>query len=289
MSFPYQHGRFWAVKAISALFFVFVVANQAPAFADDPKPPKSDTGAEKSEAPPAPEAKPDAAAKDFTERCSGCHTVGGGKLKGPDLIPATQWPVPALEKSIKSMEKHIGPIGGEEVAAFIALLKDADVKKRLEAERARSIAEMAARLDAPDADLGEALFHGEEAFANGGLPCGSCHRVGERGGSLGPDLTLLATKMPRIGMLSAFEKANFPVMRAAYKDHVVTKQEAVHLAAFFESIEASPEDSATRDAPWIAPAGVGLALILLILIAFAYRNRGPAGVRSRMVRDAQRS
>ena len=240
------------------------------------------------EAPEAEPAEGDAAAEAFLTRCSGCHTLGGGAMKGPDLLPATQWEKPVLTAGVKRMEKQVGPLTPEQIDSLVGLLKDVDVKKRLAAERQRSIAQMAASLDAPNPKEGQALFFGRQAFSNGGLPCAACHRAGAQGGTLGPDLTTLKDKMPRLAMMSAFEKANFNVMRAAYADHPVTKQEALHLAGWFEALEA-PSETPEQDAAWIVPAGVGLAFLLLLGLAAAFHNRGPAGMRARLVRDAQRS
>lgn len=249
------------------------------------------TASAQSELPPNPEgdspsdSESDALADLFLSRCSGCHTVGGGQMKGPDLAPATQWGEEDLVVSIKKMEKHVGPISDEELAGFVALIKDPTLKERLAAERDRSSAMMAASLDAPDPVQGESLFFGSKALANGGMPCGFCHRAGSRGGELGPDLTALKDRLPHTAMLSALEGANFPVMRPAYADHPITTQEAVHLAGFLESLD---EGDSGQDASWVPLVGGGLASFFLILIGLIFRNRGPAGIRARMVSDVKR-
>jgi mono/diheme cytochrome c family protein len=235
------------------------------------------------------EAASDLEAEAFINRCSGCHTIGGGDMKGPDLLPATQWDDAALTTGIERMEEHTGPLATKDIATLVVFLKEADVRKRLEAERKRSVAQMAARLDAPNVGLGEALFDGDEALANDGLPCASCHVAGGLGGTMGPDLTDLGTRMQRVAMLSAIEKANFNVMRTSYRDHPVTKQEAVHLTAYVASLAGVKPAQQGSDAAWLTPVATGVALFILALIAFAYRGRGAAGVRARLVRDAQRS
>ncbi len=228
----------------------------------------------------------DETADDFLTRCSGCHTVGGGAMKGPDLAPATQWLEADLVASVKKMEKHVGDISEEDVAKFVALIKDPTLTERLTAERARSSALIAASLDAPDPMLGAALFFGGEALAKGGMPCGFCHRAGDRGGALGPDLTALKDRLPHTAMMSAIEGANFPVMKPAYADHPIAKQEAVHMAAFLEALEGA---EGAEDAPWLPLAGGGMAVFLLFGIGLTLGgNRGPAGIRARMVRDVQR-
>ncbi|PKN57360.1 MAG: hypothetical protein CVU56_11195, partial [Deltaproteobacteria bacterium HGW-Deltaproteobacteria-14] len=228
----------------------------------------------------------DAAAEAFVMRCSGCHTVGGGPMKGPDLAPSTQWAAADLRVAIKKMEKNAGPLSEADLDQLTGLLKDPELRPRLTAERQRAVAVMAASLDPPDPALGEALFMGERGFKNGGLPCAACHTVGDRGGALGPDLTLLKDRLPRVAMLSAFEGANYVVMRPAYAGHPVTKQEAIHLAGFFE--ERAPAAVTGDEGGWVAPVGAALALLALLLIRITMSNRGPAGIRARLVRDAQR-
>ncbi|TNF37548.1 MAG: hypothetical protein EP329_02855 [Deltaproteobacteria bacterium] len=232
------------------------------------------------------EPQADPGAEAFVTRCSGCHTIGGGPMKGPDLVPATRWAAADLRVAIKKMEKHVGSLSDADLDLLGGLLKAADVRDRIEAERQRAITVMAATLDPPDPALGEALFTGTRALRNGGLPCSACHRVGARGGALGPDLTQLKERLPRVAMLSAFEGANYPVMRPAYAARPVTKQEAIHLASFFEERAASTP--AGEEAGWVVPLGALLALLAVVLIRIALPNRGPAGVRARLVRDAQR-
>lgn len=273
---------------VAVLFLSLVCLGQTASAQSDP-PPVVDGDPPTVDADPVVDGEPvldsDKSADDFLTRCSGCHTIGGGPMKGPDLAPATQWSEADLEVSIKKMEKHVGPISAEDVAALVLLLKDPTLKERLTAERELSSAMMAASLDAPDPSLGVALFFGNKSLENGGMPCGFCHRAGDRGGALGPDLTALKDRLPHTAMLSALEGANFPVMRPAYADHPITTQEAIHLAGFLEILD---EADSAQDATWVPLVGGGVASFLLLLIGLFFRNRGPAGIRARMVSDVQR-
>ena len=234
----------------------------------------------------APVEEDDADVVTFLMRCSGCHTVGGGAMKGPDLIKASQWPETTLGPAIKRMEKHVGALSDGDVATLTALLRHPELQPRLEAQRKRTMAAMQASLEPPNAELGRKLFTGEVPFGKGGLACASCHRADDTGGSFAPDLTRLALSMDEIGMMSAFEEANFPVMRAAYADRPVTKQEALHLAAFFTGIKDQKPTPASL--PLIFPLGVVIALGALGLLFFFYGRRNTAGVRARLVQAAAR-
>lgn len=277
------------IKIINLLITPIISIIAYPAFsaAAEPEPAPASAVEPSAEVPaPAAAAPADVAAEAFVTRCSGCHTVGGGPMKGPDLAPATQWAVADLRVSVKKMEKNAGPLSEAELDQLTSLLKDPALRPRLAAERQRAVAVMAASLDPPDPALGEALFMGARGFKNGGLPCAACHQVGDRGGALGPDLTLLKDRLPRVAMLSAFEGANYIIMRPAYAGHPVTKQEAIHLAGFFE--ERAPAAVTGDEGGWVAPVGAALALLALLLIRITVSNRGPAGIRARLVRDAQR-
>jgi mono/diheme cytochrome c family protein len=216
----------------------------------------------------------------FLQKCAGCHTVGRGKLTGPDLNEAATWAVPDLTRTIKTMEKKVGPLSDDDVARLADLLKDAKVKERLEAEEDRAAAAEAVAFGPPSAETGAALFSGRAPLANGGAACVACHVVNGRGGTLGPDLTAVYARLGEAPLASACEKTNFKIMSAAYKDHPVTKREALHLTKFFAAVGEAPAPLAD---PPVAAYGAAAALVCLGALAFAYRKRAP-GVRRSLVR-----
>ncbi len=227
----------------------------------------------------------DAVAERFVLRCSGCHTIGGGPLKGPDLQAATQWPTASLELGVKKMEKHVGPLAPSDVTAFVELLKDTAVRARLDAARQRAAQAMAAKLEPPSIEQGQALFSGRQALSAGGLACATCHRLAGDGGALGPDLTNLGRKMDAVGMVSAFEQANFPVMRAAYAERKVTKQEALHLAAFIGAAKLADGEeppTSTTSLTFIG-GGVALGLVAFALLVSAVSGGRANGTRRRLI------
>ena len=224
----------------------------------------------------------------FITRCSGCHTIGSGNLKGPDLLPVTQWSESELRPAIKRMEKQVGPLSDDDVQRLLLLFGASDVQERLKKEQARSVREMMAKFD-PSVEVGRKLFHGEQALANGGLPCSSCHAVIGKGGEMGPDLTLLGENMPTTAMRSAFEKTNFNVMRAAYRDHPVTLQEAWHMAAYFEALAEAPKtvQAVDNDGLWVAFGGGIFGLLIALALGFFYSRRQP-GTRARLIQQSMR-
>lgn len=222
----------------------------------------------------------DDAARMFVQKCAGCHTVGRGKLTGPDLNDASTWAEADLARAIETMQKRVGPLSPAEIAALVALLKDAHVKDRLAREEGRAARAAAASLEPPSAQAGEAIFLGRAPLANGGVACASCHAAGGRGGTLGPDLTGVYAKLGETPLVSACEKTNFKIMSAAYRTHPVTKQEALHLTKYLAAVSAGPR---AAPEPPVALTGAMAALVVFGALAFAYRGRA-AGQRKTLTR-----
>jgi len=237
------------------------------------------------------EPEPDTTADFYLSRCAGCHTVGGGDLTGPDLAPSTEWPAADLAKAVERMEKNVGPMSDERVASLVELMKGPRLAERLSAARERQVEEMAATLEPASPRRGADLFHGGEAFASGGLPCAACHRAGDAGGTLAADLTDAAVRLGEPALVSAAENPGFPLMRAAYRDHPVTRQEAVHLAAYLAALEPPAEGAAAAAVPPAGPPigawGGGIAAVLLAAMLLVYRGRN-RGVRGPLVAAARR-
>lgn len=263
---------------------------------------EAEPGAEPGEeAEPAPEADP--AADFYVSRCAGCHTVGGGELTAPDLLPATGWPEADLTLAVERMEKNVGPLTEQQVGEMVDFLKSPEVQPRIAAARERQVQEMAATLEPPSPATGRALFHGEQPFARGGMPCAACHRAGDRGGTLAADLTDAWVRLGESALLSASESPGFPLMRAAYGDHPVSRQEAVHLVAYLEQVAPEQAEDAEAKAgaesaaagPPVGTWGTALAVLVLLTLALPLvRSRGRRrlagrGVRAELVEKARRS
>jgi mono/diheme cytochrome c family protein len=235
--------------------------------------------------------EPDHAADFFLSRCAGCHTIGDGVLTGPDLEPSTHWPAGDLAKAVQRMEKNVGPMSDEQVAQLVELLRDADVKQRLSRARERQVEEMAATLEPASPSRGRDLFHGAAPLRNGGVACAACHRAEQGGGTLAVALDDAAEKLGEQALASAAETPGFPLMRAAYGERPVTRQEALHLAAYLAQVSRQASDSpvAARAASSARVGSWGTAGAVLFLLAMAVLYRGRLrGVRAPLVRQARR-
>ncbi len=208
----------------------------------------------------------------YVQNCSGCHTVGGGELTGPDLKDVSTWSQNDLFPAVKRMEKEVGPLTDEEIQSLVDFLKTPDAGERVKAEEAKVSMKFLSQMSPADSELGKELFFGEKSFENKGLACISCHGISDyQGGHLGPDLTGIYKKMGETALVSANEKASFKIMRAAYKDHAITKQEALHLTEFMKKVSEDPKTASEfNPVVWI---GSGLALLFFIVLLFIRPKR----------------
>jgi mono/diheme cytochrome c family protein len=216
-------------------------------------------------------------AKIFNDLCTACHTVGGGATVGPDLAGVAAKPRADIETAVKRMQDNVGPLKPEQIDALVALLRSADAKTQIaEASNPPAAVEVSKEERAASATIGRMLFFGEAPLTNRGVPCAGCHTFGARGGTLAADLTSAQQRRGDAAVLSAAVQPPFPLMKAAYGAHPVTKQEAYHLLAFLQRPPAPDHPDRVR-----GMAG-GITILVLGGVALIFRSRR-SGVRSRMV------
>ena len=207
------------------------------------------------------------AAKLFNDSCSSCHTIGGGDLAGPDLKVVATWKRADLRSAVARMQENAGALTSDQIDALVALLQAPDVKAQLAALNAPVI-EISPEEKAASAEIGHHLFFGDQPFENRGTPCFACHSAGGRGGNLAADLTSIVAKRGNAAILAAAQQPAFPLMKAAYGAHPITKQEAYHLAAFLKS----PPNDREKTGVVHGVAG-GLAVLVFGIVAVAVRRK----------------
>lgn len=144
----------------------------------------------------------------FARKCSACHTVGGGKLVGPDLKGVTDrrprswlaaWiaspetliasgdlTAVALAQAFKPLRMPTMGLTPHDISALIEYLAAGGPAGEARRKRRTETATSA------EVEMGRVLFAGRRAFASGGPSCFACHRIGKdlsAGGTLGPDLS----------------------------------------------------------------------------------------------------
>lgn len=227
----------------------------------------------------------------FRQNCLSCHTIGGGRLTGPDLKNVHERKDRAW--LTKFMQDPKGMIDAGDPYA-LQLQKDARGaimptvvgmnKARAEALLDLIIAEskleksqfvgmqLSDRPFTPnDVETGRQIFIGTLAQKNGGPSCISCHAVhgigGFGGGALGPDLTTVFERYEGRKTLATWLSAPAtPTMQSVFKKQPLDPEEVLALTAYFQyTLQRNPEDASTARLNFVL---IGLAGTLLVLGLF---------------------
>ncbi|MEK7232895.1 MAG: c-type cytochrome [Elusimicrobiota bacterium] len=236
--------------------------------------------------------------QDFAQNCANCHTIGGGRLTGPDLKDISkrrgrEWvikfvvdPKRMLEggdattvELYKSYNNVLMPtITGMTAARVEQLLMLIDEESRLEKSRFAGSQLINRPLLPSDIADGKALFLGRRPLKNGGPPCVSCHSVGGMsglgGGFLGPDLTGAFARVGGEKALAAWlVSPGSPMMKPVYAARALDPRDILPLVAFLKDAaqRGRPADSIARLAFLI----VGLlgAAALFVVVDFIWSKR----------------
>ncbi len=194
----------------------------------------------------------------FKQRCTACHTVGGGKLIGPDLANlqvrrTEEWIIKFVHSSqsvIKSGDttavtvfnqhnKVVMPdqdLNDNQIKSIVAYIaanspdvNNPNVKTPLQIFNAASIT-------AADIENGKNLFEGLTKLTNGGPACISCHNINNQvifnGGLLAKDLTTAFSRLSAAGVDGILRNPPFPAMVNAFGSAQLTDQEIKGILAF---------------------------------------------------------
>ena len=246
----------------------------------------------------------------FKEKCAGCHTIGGGKLLGPDLKGVHDRRSQAwLEKFVKSSQSLIKSGDAEANAVFkkfnkIAMpdftIPKAQIGKILayiktaskgSASPTGGETETTDQKTASKEDivLGQNLFQGKTRFENKGPTCISCHNVTNDavigGGILAKDLTRVfsKSKMSEVTVTAIIGEAPFPVMKAAYTNKKLTDNEVFSLVAFLQDADKKHQFQRPRDYGWgLLISGVIGAFILFGFYSLLWLRRRKDSVNQKI-------
>ncbi len=248
------------------------------------------------------------AAELFRQNCISCHTIGGGRLVGPDLKNVEErqdrsWLVDFVVDPTAVLGRgdtyalELKDASGGVVMPRIAGLTRKQAESLLDLVMAESLLEQSQfaglglgdePFTALDIAWGEVYFSGTRRLLNGGPPCLSCHTIGAmaglRGGRIGPDLTRVYERLQgRKNLASWLQAPATEIMRPIYLSKSITSDEIKLLVAFLEDTARNrAEDNYTARLTMLL-LGLGGAGFGFMLADGVWRNRF-RGVRRALVR-----
>lgn len=245
----------------------------------------------------------------FKQICSACHTIGKGKLVGPDLKGVNTkrneaWIINFVKDAQGFSEKDADakaiiaefgyPMPGQNVtdadikAVIQYIAENSPVESTQTTETTEPIVETPAdtTLDPANASkedilAGMMLFSGEHRLENRGPSCITCHNVQHSnliaGGLLAKDLTKVYERMGAAGINGILSAPPFPAMASSYKDNQLTEKEIFQLSAFFNDAAINtiyqPQRAYNDNILLIGGGGAFLTIILIISLVFIERKR----------------
>jgi len=238
------------------------------------------------------------AAAFFKQNCTSCHTVGGGRLTGPDLKDVTtrkdsQWLVQFLQ-SPKAMIDSGDPyalklqteargvvmpnISGINPQQAQALLDMIAAESKLSRSQFAGMQISDRPLTVQDVVKGKLLFLGEQPLSAGGPACISCHTVRGLtllgGGRLGPDLTRVYERLQgRKGLSSWLSTPASPTMAPVFKTHAMQPEEILSLVALFEDSARKGGEADTTPVLNFFLLGVGGMVLGLASLDLVWKKR----------------
>lgn len=250
-------------------------------------------------------------AEDFRRSCANCHTIGGGRLTGPDLKDVTQRQPRAWLVRFINNPKAVIDSGDATAAKLLAEANGAimPTPSAMTPERANALLDLIEAesklpesqfvglkitdkpFSADDLAQGERLFFGRAPFSKGGPACVACHSAGSLpglgGGRLGPDLTRVYERIQGRQALAAWLQAPpTPTMKQVFGSRPLETAEILSLLAFIEQGAAvgTPLVNAAR-VVFTVGGLVGCAVLLFVFDGI-WRRRFTA-VRRPLVEQAR--
>lgn len=226
----------------------------------------------------------------YRQNCMSCHTIGGGRLTGPDLKDVSDrqnraWLVDwmldpegvlgsgdpyaaKLQKEARGAVMTRSPGITRELA--IALLDLIDAESLLDKSTFAGVQVSDRALLPEDVAEGRALFMGSTPLKNGGPACIGCHHVNSAGslggGKLGLNLTRAYARLEgRKGLAAWLVAPPSLTMSPLFSDHPIDEEEILPLIAFMkqETEQDLPESSsATINFVLSGIFGAGVLLVI---------------------------
>ncbi len=245
----------------------------------------------------------------FKKYCVACHTIGGGRLIGPDLKGVgdraeRDWLVnfisdpdailnssDAYAKQILAEAKGVRMVPSPGINPDLAGALLDYIGEQSGQAGAAAVVQPLRPLTDTDAQHGQSIFSGAVTLRGGGPACISCHTIagigGLGGGRLGPDLAGVSARLGGAnGLRNWLGAPPTAQMQATFGAHPIAEDEVIGLVAYLETAGATGPSPKTTG----LFAGLGLvgALFNLLLFGGIWKRR-LRGVRAPMVQAAKKS
>lgn len=245
----------------------------------------------------------------FRQNCVSCHTIGGGRLTGPDLKDVTkrqdrEWLVkflldpravidsgdPYAAKILEESRNVPMPtppgITPERAEKLLDLI---EAESQLEESQFKGLKISTAPFTDADRARGRAIFLGLQRLEAGGAACISCHSMHDMpafgGGRLGPDLTNVYERLKGRATLSAWLMApGTETMQPIFKNHPLSADEIHALVAYFESTTAERPAESTAGQVAFLLSGFSGAVIGVFFLDAIWKRRFTS-VRRKLVEE----
>ncbi len=246
-------------------------------------------------------AQTSAAVDFFRQNCTSCHTIGGGRLTGPDLKDVTKakdraWLVEFMQNprakidasdayALKLQQEARGvvmpTISGMTPPQANALLDMIEAESKLAKSQFSGSAISDRPFTAQDVAQGRAIFWGTRRLSSRGPACVSCHTFknagGLGGGGLGPVLTLVYERLQgRKGLGAWLLNPASPTMQPIFKKRPLQPEEIFALLALFDATarEGGTDQSSAPTNFFLLGLFGAVAGLLVLDTVFKRRFRG---------------
>lgn len=259
----------------------------------------------------------------FEKNCARCHSIGEGKLIGPDLanvdkrrdmdwlikfIQSSQSMIEQGDSTAKALYKEFNEtkmpdqdLSKAEVKAVVSYIGKESPPYNPDEGKQTAKADQKQEEQKPEREVteeaiekGRMLFIGQKRLENGGPSCISCHNVKNDqtpgGGLLAKELTKSAENMGLQGVKSMAKNPGFPAMQEAYDDNPVTDDEAFYLAAFLKHVSEERyyqhSDKMSKTFLW---SGIGGVVVLFGVFSLLWWSRKEKSVNHRIYKRQKAS
>ena len=234
----------------------------------------------------------------YRANCMNCHTIGGGRLTGPDLKDVAkrkdaEWLIGFMQnprsvvdsgdayaaKLVEDFGKVVMPVPPA-MTRYRAeqILKLIEAESKLEKSQFQGIKVSSKPFTDADRTAGHEIFVGTRKLKNGGAACNACHSIHDLsalgGGHLGPDLTRVYERLKGRKSLSAWLMAPATeTMQPIFKNRPLEAEEIHVLAAYFEDAARHSEADASVNRMAFLLLGLGLATATIFLFDVIWKAR----------------